>query len=136
MNTLPNEMFLQDWARGLGIELPKGYKPDPIRLTEGEARLIFRELGVIPELANVNFVLKSVLTAFPDLDKAFYAKLQEGYKMVSFKYELDERTGHESVDVTLSKGYEKFVLSQGKGAYAGGYSHCTFGREGERAAVL
>ncbi|KRE31626.1 hypothetical protein [Paenibacillus sp. Soil522] len=77
-----------------------------------------------------------MLAAFPVIEKAFHKKLQEGYKLVAFKYEANDQTGHESLDIVFSKGYERFVLMQGKGCYAGGYSHATFGREGERGEML
>lgn len=77
-----------------------------------------------------------LLAAFPVIEKAFHKKLQEGYKLVAFKYEANDQTGHESLDIVFSKGYERFVLMQGKGCYAGGYSHATFGREGERGEML
>lgn len=78
----------------------------------------------------------ALLAAFPDIEKAFHEKLQEGYKLVSVNYESIERTGHEMIIVVFNKGYERFVLQQGKGSYAGGFSHAIFGREGEKGEVL
>ncbi|MCP1312112.1 hypothetical protein [Paenibacillus tyrfis] len=77
-----------------------------------------------------------VLAAFPDIEKALYTKFKEGYKVLAIKYEADKATRHESLDITLSKDYERFFLMQGKGHYAGGFSHVTFGREGERGVFL
>lgn len=77
-----------------------------------------------------------VLAAFPDLEKALYTKFQEGYKVLTIRYEADKATGHESLDITLSKDYERFFLMQGKGHYAGVFSRVTFGCEGERGEFM
>ena len=90
----------------------------------------------LPDKPELNPVQIVALAAFPDIEKAFHAKLQEGYKLLTFKYESNEKTGHEGLDITFSKGYERFVMTQGKGHYVGGYSHATFGREGERGEIL
>lgn len=77
-----------------------------------------------------------VLAAFPVIEKAFHAKMREGYKLLAFNYEANKITDHESVKITFSKENEHYVLSQAKGMYAGGFSHATFGREGERGEIL
>lgn len=127
---------LRTWAKELELQLPEGYEPDPVTFTHKEACAIFRDIGVLPDPLELNPVQIVALSAFPDIEKVFPAKLKEGYNLLTFKYEANEQTGHESLDIIFSKGYERYVLGQGKGCYAGGYSHATFGREGERGEIL
>ena len=85
--------------------------------------------------SELNPVQTVALAAFPTLEKAFHVKLQEGYELVSMSYEADVKAGHESLSITFRQGYERFIMTQSKGPYAGGFSHATFGREGEHGEI-
>lgn len=91
------------------------------------------ESQVPSELNTVQIVM---LAAFPVLEKAFLEKIQEGYRPLTINYNADVKTASETLEIFLNKGYERFFLRQEKGHYAGGYSHVTFGREGERGEIL
>ncbi|PDO09224.1 MAG: hypothetical protein BLM47_13750 [Candidatus Reconcilbacillus cellulovorans] len=85
----------------------------------------------------LNPVQQAALAQFPIIDKALKEKLQEGFKLRTFKYDRVELTNHETLYITLEKGYETFFLRQSKGSYAGnGYSHPMFGREGETGQFI
>lgn len=85
---------------------------------------------------NVNEVQQLILKQFPHVEKVFYEKLQEGYKLLEFKYAYHQVAGREDLDIIFSKNYVKYSLEQGKGPYAGGFSHCTFGPVGERGEII
>lgn len=85
----------------------------------------------------LNQVQQAALAQFPVIKKALQEKIQAGYKLRKFSYESMEMTNHETLYITLEKGYETFFLRQSKGSYASnGYSHPMFGREGERGEFI
>lgn len=123
------------WAKKLGLQLPEDYKPDLIMRTYKEACAVFVQLGLFPEKPVLNPIQIVMLAAFPTVEQTFHAKIQEGFKHVTFSYESDQ-TNSEKITIVFYKDYERFVLTQEKGHYAGGFSHATFGREGERGETV
>lgn len=127
---------LRAWAQDMQLQLPEGYEASSVTYTYKEACDIFRNIGLIPNTPSLNPVQIAALAAFPTIEKAFFAKLQDGYKFLTLKYEADERIGREKLDIIFSKDYERYALRQEKGPYAGGFSHATFGREDEQGEIL
>ncbi|MBJ6361822.1 hypothetical protein ACFOQM_11045 [Paenibacillus sp. GCM10012307] len=85
----------------------------------------------------LNEIQIAVMKEFPMLENKLEELLKSGeYRIVSFQYDNVSTANHETVKITLKKGYERFLLTQGKGHYAGGYSHGVFGREGERGELF
>lgn len=104
-----------------------------VKIMEEREQYIVRSIPKDPELKSEQI---AVLAAYPTLEKAFHVKLQEGYELLSIKYDADVKAGHEILTITFRKGYERYIMTQSKGPYAGGFSHASFGLEGERGEIL
>lgn len=132
MNKHSGNKTVKEWAEVLGLSLPAGYQPNDLTLSYDEAVDVLRRLGAFGDKeALFHPVLQAALAVFPDVSAALDKQIGEGYQYVSFRYERLEAPRPERIEIILRKDYERFVLSQFKGFYSGGYSHVSFGPVGE-----
>lgn len=79
----------------------------------------------------------AILKMFPDAARLYEKKIEEGYRLIDFKYDAKVSTGgEESLEVKFVKDSVQYQMNQGKGPYAGGFSHLVFGEVGQRGEVV